>query len=123
MTDFIYTLPLKLISKKGVVYKDAIYKSASKLLKKKKLVGNVGHPRMSDLNLSIINGHELLQGDLKFVSINGTNMSFKVDNCELPDNYADLFELSPTYLIENNKVTLLCINLIPKATTDDQINK
>ena len=42
MTDYIYKLPVKLVSKNGRKYSEQIFKSIRKQLKSKKLIGTVG---------------------------------------------------------------------------------
>ena len=119
MTDYIYKLPVKLVSKNGRKYSEQIFKSIRKQLKSKKLIGTVGEMTFEETTdliknkQSLIHNAELL---LSYKEMDDDNNLVFTANIELPKNYSEYCELAPMYLLEGDKVTILSVNLINKPS-------
>ena len=117
MTDYIYKLPVKLVSKNGRKYSEQILKSIRKQLKAKKLIGTTGEYTIEDLAHAATNKHFIInhkESNILYKEIDDENNLVFSSSIELPINYKDMCELAPMYLLEGNKVTLLSVNLVTK---------
>lgn len=119
MTDYIYKLPVKLVSKNGRKYSEQIFKSIRKQLKSKKLIGTVGEMTFEETTDLIKNKQSLIHNAERLLSYkemdDDNNLVFTA-NIELPKNYSEQCELAPMYLLEGDKVTILSVNLINKPS-------
>ena len=119
MTDYIYKLPVKLVSKNGRKYSEQIFKSIRKQLKSKKLIGTVGEMTFEETTDLIKNKQSLIHNDERLLSYkemdDDNNLVFTA-NIEFPKNYSEHCELAPMYLLEGDKVTILSVNLINKPS-------
>lgn len=117
MTDYIYKLPIKLVSKNGRKYSEQIFKSIRKQLKSKKLIGTVGEMTFEETTDLIKNKQALIHNAERLISykeIDDDNNLVFTSIVELSKNYEDTCELAPMYLLEGDKVTILSVNLINK---------
>jgi hypothetical protein len=121
MTDYIYKLPVKLVSKNGRKYSEQIFKSIRKQLKSKKLIGTVGEMTFEETTDLIKNKQSLIHNAERLLSYkemdDDNNLVFTA-NIELPKNYSEHCELTPMYLLEGDKVTILSVNLINKQSME-----
>lgn len=119
MTDYIYKLPVKLVSKNSRKYSEQIFKSIRKQLKSKKLIGTVGEMTFEETTDLIKNKQSLIHNAerlLSYKEMDGDNNLVFTANIELPKNYSEHCELAPMYLLEGDKVTILSVNLINKPS-------
>ena len=120
MTDYIYKLPVKLVSKNGRKYSEQIFKSIRKQIKSKKLVGIIGELSFEDTMYMASNKHAIIHNDerlLSYKEMDDDNNLVFTSIVELPKNYEDTCELAPVYLLEGDKVNILSVNLINKPST------
>ena len=92
MTDYIYKLHVKLVSKNSRKYSEQIFKSIRKQLKSKKLIGTVGEMTFEETTDLIKNKQYLIHNAERLLSYkemdDDNNLVFTA-NIELPKNYSE----------------------------------